>query len=108
VLRSLSVVAALSVFAIGFAVVWINLTPVDPVNFCPLPRDETGSFHTEPQLWPPGTIRCEYSDEPSRTYVPWREWLALACLAAAFGFAAARRFVVAAVLVAASFAAFFV
>ena len=108
-----SVVPALCVLVVGFAAIWAGLVPNgDPLDFCPgAPQTEGSSLRAEPALWPPGTTRCDSGDS-SRIYVPWREWLALVLFAAAVGVAASaplrpQRLGFAALLVLASFAAFF-
>ena len=113
-LRRRPVVLALCVFAVGFAAIWAGLVPWgDPFDFCPdAPQTEGSSIRAEPAPWPPGTTRCDYGDT-SRIYVPWEAWLALALFAAAVGVAASapgrpRRLGLAALLVLAAFAVFFV
>lgn len=108
-LRAHPVVLALCVFGVGFALVWAGFSPLndDPFQFCPdAPQAEGSSIRTEPALWPPGTTRCDYGSS-SRIYVPWRDWLVLALLAAGVGAAAAKRFGHAAGVVAAAFVAAF-
>ena len=99
--RARPAVLAVCAFVLGVLFVWVGFRPDDPISFCPGPGT---AVEAEAQLWPPGTLRCDNG----RTYVPVREWLTVACLAAAVGFAAARRLVAAALLVVAAFAAFFV
>ena len=117
-LRRLPVVLALCVFLLGFAFIWAGLVPHgDPLGFCPgAPQTEGSSIGVEPALWPPGTTRCEYetaAGRSSRAYVPWDEWIALILVAAAVGIAASAlalplRSGLAALLVLAAFAVFFV
>ncbi len=109
-LRAHPVVLALCVFGFGFAVIWAGFSPLseDPFLFCPgVPQVEGISVEVEPALWPPGTTRCDYGSS-SRIFVPWRDWLSLALVAAAVGLAATGRFFAAAGLVLAAFAAAFV
>jgi hypothetical protein len=119
VLRRRPVVLALCVFLLGFAFIWAGFAPHgDPFGFCPgVPQTEGTSIRAVPALWPPGTTRCEYESaagrRSTRTYWPWDEWIALVLVAAAVGVAASAprrplRLGVAALLVLAAFAVFFV
>jgi hypothetical protein len=108
VLTRRSVVPALCVLVVGFVAIWLGLVPNgDPLEFCPdAPQAEGTSLRAEPALWPPGTTRCDYGGS-SRTYVPLQEWLALALFAGAVA-SVPRRLELAAVLLLAAFAVFFV
>jgi hypothetical protein len=75
-MRALAVV----VLVIGFLAVWGGLGPGDPDmdEVCP-PLAETQGWTFNPQLWPPGTIRCDVTsgDEvvASKTSFPARDYL---------------------------------
>jgi hypothetical protein len=70
---------ALLVLVIGFLVVWGGFTQPDTAELdeCP-PSEETQGVTYEPQWWPPGTLRCDVTEDDevvaTRTVFPARDY----------------------------------
>jgi hypothetical protein len=89
------VLIAGAVAVAGFLLTWLlggTLNEPDPIDFCGLVVPEGAAFHMEARWWPPGTGTCVVETPGAvreQLHVPWVEWLMIALVAAACGFAAA-------------------
>jgi hypothetical protein len=57
---------------------------IDDLSVCPA-LEEPDAFHVSITAWPPAALKCtvEHADGTTTvgTYVPWREWIAVAIAA---------------------------
>ena len=72
-------ILAVLVMVAGFLVVWGGLTQSDTAELEECPRfGETDGVTYEPQWWPPGTLRCDVTDDDdvvaTRTVFPARDY----------------------------------
>ena len=76
---------ALVVLVVGFRVVWGGFTQPDTAELdeCP-PFEETQGVTYEPQWWPPGTLRCDVTEDDevvaTRTVFPARDYATVVLL----------------------------
>lgn len=85
-------VVTAGVFLAGAGLVWVGTMPaLSSIDICTdfgaLP--EGSSISSKPDLFPPGTIVCEYQtprgEVTTSEYVPWFEWLVVGVAAVAVG-----------------------
>jgi hypothetical protein len=87
------------VLAIGIVV---TAFLIDELTVCPT-LNEGDAFHVDVKAWPPGALRCtvEHPDGGTTvgTYVPWKQWIAVAIAALGIAMFSPRRALVTLVLV---------
>ena len=89
---ALTAAVAAGVFFVGAGLVWVGVMPgLSSIDKCSdfgrLPEGSTSN--SKPDLFPPGTIVCEYQtprgEVTTSQYVPWFEWLFLGVAALVIG-----------------------
>ena len=109
-----SVAAGVTVLVLGW--LWIAVLGTGPLEgrdeiaLCP-PFGETDDPELRTEWWPPARSRCEVERQGGvvavRTTTPWDAWVLVLACAAAAAFLVARRPILAALLVIAGLAVFF-